>query len=109
MDAFEATMRSGGDAALRETSRFFTQTDPVYDSLREIAKRLAEVGIPYAVLDGMALVAHGYRRTTEGVEILIKPEGLERAPMRSSWASATARRSRRVRTYVTRAPAFRSS
>lgn len=55
------------------------QADPVYDSLREIAKRLPEIGVPYAILGGMALVAHGYRRTTEGVDILITPEGFERA------------------------------
>lgn len=55
------------------------QADPVYDSLREIAKRLPEVGVPYAVLGGMALVAHGYRRTTDDVDILITPKGLERA------------------------------
>ncbi|MCH7870452.1 MAG: nucleotidyltransferase family protein [Planctomycetes bacterium] len=78
MDAFEATTRRGGDAALREASRFFMQADPVYDSLREIAKRLPEIGVPYAILGGMALVAHGYRRTTEDVDILITPEGLER-------------------------------
>lgn len=79
MESFEATMRRGGDAALRETSRFFMQGDAVYDSLREIARRLPEIGVSYAVLGGMALVAHGYRRTTEDVDILVTPDGIERA------------------------------
>lgn len=53
------------------------QTDPVYDSLREITDRLTSLNLPYAVVGGMALVAHGYRRTTEDVDILVTPESLE--------------------------------
>ena len=53
------------------------QTDAVYDSLREIADRLASLNVPYAVVGGMALVAHGYRRTTEDVDILVSQEGLD--------------------------------
>lgn len=78
MDAFDATIRRGGDGALREASRFFVQADAVYDSLREIARRFPEIGVSYAVLGGMALVAHGYRRTTEDVDVLVTPEGLRR-------------------------------
>lgn len=55
------------------------QGDAVYDSLREIARRLPEIGVSYAVLGGMALVAHGYRRTTEDVDILVTPDGIKRA------------------------------
>jgi hypothetical protein len=47
--------------------------------LREIAKRLSDIGVSYAVLGGMALVAHGYRRTTEDIDVLVSPEGLSRA------------------------------
>lgn len=54
------------------------QADAVYESLTEIAKRLTEIGVPYAVLGGMALVAHGYRRTTEDVDVLVTSEGLKR-------------------------------
>jgi hypothetical protein len=79
MEAFENSVRRGGTAAIREASRFFMQQDPVYESLRDIGKRLAEIGVPYAVLGGMALVAHGYRRTTEDVDILVTQDGLERA------------------------------
>lgn len=49
---------------------------PVYRSLRKIAAQLEELGIPYAVADGMALVAHGYERTTVDVDVLLSPEGL---------------------------------
>ncbi len=53
------------------------QTDPVYESLREITSQLGKLGIPYAVMGGMALVAHGYRRTTEDVDILVSPASLD--------------------------------
>jgi len=53
------------------------QTDPVYESLRDITARLQELGVPYAVMGGMALVAHGYRRTTEDVDILVAPAFIE--------------------------------
>lgn len=49
----------------------------VYDTLRRLAKRLKEEGLDYAVLGGMALVEHGYRRTTEDIDLLMRPETLE--------------------------------
>ncbi len=38
---------------------------------------MESLGIPYAVVGGMALVAHGYNRTTEDVDILVTSKGLE--------------------------------
>ncbi|MDO8628874.1 MAG: nucleotidyltransferase family protein [Phycisphaerales bacterium] len=77
MEPFETIVRRGGSAAIQEASRFFMQADPVFETLRGITTRLKELGIPYAVLGGMALVAHGYRRTTEDVDILVSPDSLE--------------------------------
>lgn len=76
MKAFEANARRGGTSALREVSRFFAEADAVYESLRQIAERLERLHVSYAVVGGMALVAHGYRRTTEDVNVLVTPEGL---------------------------------
>jgi hypothetical protein len=76
---FDATMRRGGDSALQEAAKFFMHTDPVHRSLRAIAARLKEMGIPYAVAGGMALVAHGYDRTTVDVDILLTAEGHAKA------------------------------
>lgn len=50
--------------------------DPVHQTLTEITRRLTELGIPHAVVGGMALVAHGYLRTTVDVDLLVTPEGL---------------------------------
>lgn len=63
---------------MSEGSRFFAGDSDVHKALRRIAGRLTELGIPYAVAGGMALVAHGYRRFTDDVDILVTEEGLER-------------------------------
>ena len=70
-------MRRGGAAAIQEAAAFFMKTDPVHQSLREIARRLDGLGIPYAVAGGMALVAHGYDRTTVDIDVLVTQDGLK--------------------------------
>ena len=67
-------MRAGGSAALAATERFFMQDDAVHQTLRTIAPKLEQLGIKYAVVGGMSLVAHGYRRTTVAVDILVTAE-----------------------------------
>ena len=77
MEAFEERMQRGGMAAVHEASRFFMKQDPVHLALKSIAQRLDQLEIPYAIAGGMALVAHGYDRTTVDVDILVTPEGLK--------------------------------
>ena len=50
----------------------------VFETMRRLAQRLEAEGIPYAVIGGMALAAHGYVRMTLDVDILLTPEGLAR-------------------------------
>lgn len=50
----------------------------VQKTLTRITAKLDELAIPYAVVGGMALVAHGYNRTTVDVDILVNSEGLRR-------------------------------
>jgi len=52
------------------------QEGEVYETLRRLARRLEEEGLEYALIGGMALVAHGYRRFTEDVDILMRAETL---------------------------------
>lgn len=78
MEPYENQLRRGGGAALKEASLFFMRQDKVHDSLRRITQKLSELGVPYAVAGGMALVAHGYDRTTVDVDILVNAEGLAR-------------------------------
>src|SRR6266496_1505768 len=77
MRAFEEEMRKGGSAAIAEASRFFMKEDRVHQALRAITSKLGSLGISYAVAGGMALVAHGYERTTVDVDILVTAEGLK--------------------------------
>ena len=70
-------MQRGGMVAIEEASHFFMKSDPVHQTLREITKRLTDLGVSYAVAGGMSLVAHGYDRTTVDVDILVTPQGLE--------------------------------
>jgi len=63
--------------ALTEGSQYFEGKGAVQEALHKIARRLHELNIPYAVVGGLALFAHGYRRFTEDVDILVTPEGLK--------------------------------
>src|SRR5262249_27981616 len=56
---------------------FFQGKDEVHKTLRRVVKRLERAGIPYAVIGGMALNAHRYKRTTGDVDILLTREGFE--------------------------------
>ncbi len=76
MLSFEDMMRKGGAEAIAEATRFFMKDDRVHQSLRAITTKLKELNIPYAVVGGMSLVAHGYDRTTEDVDILVNPQSL---------------------------------
>jgi hypothetical protein len=74
---YEKRLDNDWERALSEGSRFFEEKSAVQDSLRRITKRLSDLGIPYAVVGGMALYKHGFRRFTEDVDLLVTPEGLK--------------------------------
>jgi hypothetical protein len=54
---------------------FFQGKDPVHQTMRRAARRLERVGIPYAVVGGMAVNAHRHRRTTADVDLLLTEHG----------------------------------
>lgn len=47
----------------------------VRSPIKEIAKRASEAGIPFLVIGGYAVFAHGYVRTTEDIDLIV-PRGL---------------------------------
>jgi hypothetical protein len=74
---YEHRLNVDWEFAMDEGDRFFQQDNSVFKTMRAIAQRLDDLGIPYAVVDGMALNAHGFHRFTEDVDLLVTPEGLK--------------------------------
>jgi hypothetical protein len=58
--------------------RFFMGLDEVHQALRRLASALEADGVDYAIAGAMAMNAHGYRRVTTDVDVLLTREGLER-------------------------------
>lgn len=75
---YEQMLDADREFALNEGGRFFEGRSAVPVTLHRIAARLKDLGVPYAVIGGMALFAHGYRRFTEDVDILVTSESLKR-------------------------------
>jgi hypothetical protein len=63
--------------ALSEGSRHFEENSAVFKALHKVTSRLKELGIPYAVVGGMALFRHGLRRFTEDVDLLVTKNDLK--------------------------------
>lgn len=74
---YEELLSSDSRWALAEGSRHFDEKSAVFAALTKIAKRLDEIGVPYAVVGGMALFQHGYRRFTEDVDVLVARDDLK--------------------------------
>lgn len=63
---------------LQEIGMFFGERSPQHKAMRRLAQRLEKAGIPYAIMGAMAVNAHGARRTTDNVDVLLTQDGLER-------------------------------
>jgi hypothetical protein len=61
---------------LKEIDMFFQGRDPVHKTMRAVVKRLEKARIPYAIVGGMAVNAHGHHRTTNDLDVLVTAEGL---------------------------------
>lgn len=53
-------------------------TSDVHVALARLTRQLDDLQIPYAICGGMALNAHGYRRATTDIDVLITAAGLTR-------------------------------
>jgi hypothetical protein len=74
---YEQRLKNNRSWSMEEGDRHFQRDDSVFKTLRNIARRLDELGVPYAVAGGMSLEAHGFRRLTVDVDILVTREGLK--------------------------------
>ena len=76
MITYEQRLNANIRWAFLEGSMHFDKTNAVHKTLEKVTRRLEELGIPYAIVGGMALFFHGFRRFTEDVDILVTREGL---------------------------------
>src|SRR4051794_31926895 len=77
MVTYEERLNRNLTWALREGSMHFEKESAVHKALTKITRRLAELGIPYVLVGGMAMFFHGYRRFTDDVDLLVTPDGLK--------------------------------
>lgn len=75
---YEQLLSGSTGWAMDEGSLFFEGKGRVHQALRKIVKRLDALRIRYAVVGGMALVHHGYRRFTDDVDILVTRQDLDK-------------------------------
>jgi hypothetical protein len=73
---YEQRLNADRRWALREGSMHFEKESAVQLALQRIARRLDDIQIPYAVVGGLALFHHGFRRFTEDVDLLVTKENL---------------------------------
>jgi hypothetical protein len=62
----------------KRVDAFMMERSPVHDTMRRLAKALEELDIAFAIAGAMAANAHGHRRTTADVDVLLRREDLKR-------------------------------
>ena len=77
MTTYEARLQDDYLALLKEASNYYMARGDVFTTLQNLTRRLDEVKIPYALVGGLALAAHGFVRMTQVVDLLMTREGLE--------------------------------
>lgn len=71
------------EAALERIGAYFMNSSPLQKAAADIARRLDEMHIDYAIAGALCLAAHGVMRATEDVDVLLTRDGLER--FKESW------------------------
>lgn len=62
----------------KQVDAFMMERSPVHDTMRRLAKAFGDLGIPFAIAGAMAANAHGHRRTTADVDVLVRRDDLQR-------------------------------
>jgi len=77
MTTYEERLQDDYPTLLKEASDYYMARGDVFTTLRNLTRRLEEAKIPYALVGGLALAAHGFVRMTQDVDLLMTREGLE--------------------------------
>ena len=62
----------------RRTDEFFMNQSPIHQTMRKLSAACRELKIPFAIAGAMAANAHGHRRTTADVDVLLRRDDLLR-------------------------------
>ena len=65
-------------ATLEEMDNFFAGDSKPHQALRRITSKLDGLDVSYTVVGAMAMNGHGFRRTTDDVDLLVTKDGLQR-------------------------------
>ena len=75
---FQSNIDNGPVEMYEEARRYFMGKGRLNKTLARLTSELEDHGIPYAVIGANALLAHGYPRLTEDIDLLMTREGLEK-------------------------------
>ena len=78
MQTYEQKLDADFALGLREGSMYFEGVSAVHKTLSQIARRLDELTVDYAIAGGMCLYRHGFQRFTRDVDVIVTREGLAR-------------------------------
>lgn len=62
---------------MEEGDRYFSENSEAFAALKRLIPRLEAIGVPYALVGGLALFRHGYRRFTDDIDLLVTTESLK--------------------------------
>lgn len=62
----------------KRVDAFMMERSPVHDTMRRLARAFSDLNIGFAIAGAMAANAHGHRRTTADVDVLVRREDLKR-------------------------------
>jgi hypothetical protein len=76
LPVYNWVMKTSLSSVLERVGSFFMKRSPIHSAARRISEALSEMEIPFAIAGALAANAHGHVRTTDDVDILVRPEGL---------------------------------
>ncbi len=76
--SYESELEGSFDLVLREAEELYEGHGRLKKTYDRLAKGLDELGIPYTLIGGYALILHGVRRFTEDIDLLVSKDGLDK-------------------------------
>jgi hypothetical protein len=78
MKTYEQELGESPAMVLREAEALYGGSGRLNQTYQRLASRLEDLGLAFELVGGYALILHGVRRFTEGIDLLVRPDGLAR-------------------------------